>query len=166
MVLITIVHCYNIKSGNSYPISEKLILSLALFLQIYLMASLVLFAVISYMSTSVLKSFHQEVQVWNDVNVDRISLLESSDLLEMWKRRVQLIWKTLEALDNCFSWTLFLSVSFLCISFVAQSFDLYLCVMNNDSALKIVIDASYLAFLIIELSLICIPVDDRQHQVN
>ena len=134
-------------------------------MQIYLLASLVLFAVISYTYTSVLKSFQQEVQVWNDNKVE-ISVLESCNLLKLWKRRLDLIWKTMESLDNCFTWTLLLCVSYLFTSFVTQSFYLFRGVMyDNDSVSKIMVDGCFLTFLIIDLSIICFPVDDRQHQV-
>ena len=77
------------------------------------------------------------------------------------------IWKTMESLDNyCFTWTLLLCVSYLFTSFVTQSFYLFRGVMyDNDSVSKIMVDGCFLTFLIIDLSIMCFPVDDRQHQV-
>ena len=166
MGTVTSINCYNVVSGYSDAIMKILILSLALVMQIYSFSSLVLFAVISYTCTSVLKSFQQEVQVWNSKNV-KISDLGSSNLLKLWKRRLQLIWKMLECINNCFTWTFLLSLCFLFTSFVTQSFYCYRGVMstNHYDGSKFIVDGGFFSFLIIQLSLICIPVDDREHQV-
>ena len=133
--------------------------------QIYLAASLLLFAVMTYCCTLILDWTEEQVKRSNDDNVE-VSLFDSCKMLEVLKRRLHLICDVITAIDNSFGLTLLFSIGFFYLTLVTQSFYIFNGIVDGVNTSKFLVDGSYLVYYTILLSLICIPVDFLQFKVH
>lgn len=123
--------------------------------QIYPMTALVLFAVITYTAACIVNSIDQQMEASEDV------VYVNCNPLEIWKRRHLLGCEAVEAINNCFGWTLFLSTSFLIISFLSETFY----ILNLQIQVTL-LEISYVLTYVIQLALICCPSHDLQIKVK
>jgi len=84
--------------------------------KLYLNLSLVLFGVCCYAAASSLNSIEEEMIRFHRIKM--MSPLFASHCLRKWKRSHALICDTIDAIDDCFGPTLFLSVTYILIQLI------------------------------------------------
>ena len=132
--------------------------------QFYVMMSVVLFAVCCYAAASSLNSIEEEIIRFH--RIEMMSPLFASHCLRKWKRSHALICCTIDAIDDCFSPTLFLSVTFIFLKlidgFVDQFMDCF-CIAFDIITFT---NFNYFSQFIFWLALVCVPVNNLRFKVN
>lgn len=124
-------------------------------IQIYPMSALVLFAVTTFTAVSTIKSIDQKMEESEGVT------FINYNPFEIWKHCHLLFCNAVEAINNCFGWTLFLSTSFLIISFLSETFY----ILNLEIQIT-VLEMSYVLTYVIQLALISCPSHELEIKVN
>ena len=123
--------------------------------QIYPMSAIVLFAVITYAAASIINSIDQQMEASDELTY------VNCNPLGIWKLRHLLFCNAVEAINNCFGWTLFLSTCFLIISFLSETF--YILNLEIQTTL---LEISYASTYVIQLALISCPSHELQVKVK
>ena len=143
-------------------ILQILVIGIAHGMHIYIITSVFLFCIVTYTCASAFHSVYKHIRNFN--NEPSESSLISTDQLQMWKLRIQLISRTVSAINYCFGWVLLITFCLLFISFICTTFWIVNSAFSSTS--KSMVDCSFLAHNIIMLSMICFPVDHLRFNVG
>ena len=135
-------------------------------MQLYVIISLVLFNVITYASASIFRTTHNQIKQHNNIDSETLSDPEIYTLLQKTKRQHHLGCNTASITNECFGWTLLLATFFIFFSFINMSFYMYNDIVDGSPPSEILIDVLFLAYSVIQLSLICILGDYLRYQVT
>ena len=138
---------------NDYHLQRLVIESFSELMYIYPYASLVLYAVVTYASASICNLTNNQMRRLKDQN-EKISHRECSNHLEKWKQRQELLNQTVEAINNCFGWTLLLTTYCFSISIVSTSFFIFTAVIGQPLSQVLNMCGSILNYTI-TLAIIC-----------
>ena len=122
--------------------------------QIYHTTALVLFAISSYATASILNSIHKEIESSEGIT------FVNCDPLENWKLRHLLACDTADAINDCFGWTLLLSTKFILIAIINESYYVLGDQIETNSY-----EISYIFTYAIQICLICFPPHELHIQV-
>ena len=151
---------------NKKSIEDIMVTIFSAWGQIYMHTSVVLYALVMYASVSICDLTLQQIKNVKHRN-DVIPVRECYKLLKMWKMRQELIYKTVEEINECFDYTLLLSIFYLFIAFVNEFFYIFSYIMDGDySVSEQLIDASYVTIYVLTLSLVCFPADFLSSKVT
>ena len=123
--------------------------------QIYHTTVLVLFSLTSYATASVFNKIHKEIES-SPIRVSCVNF----DCLIKWKHFHLLTCDTVDAINNCFGWSLCLSTPFLFIAIINEAFYIF-----GERVEMNLYEISFLLTYAIQISLICIPPYELHRQV-
>jgi len=121
--------------------------------KLYLNLSLVLFGVCCYAAASSLNSIEEEMIRFHRIKI--MSPLFASHCLRKWKRSHALICDTIDAIDDCFGPTLFLSVTCILIQLIDGFFHQFMDCFCFSFDIVTVGNIYALVELILLVSLVC-----------
>ena len=145
-----------------------IIFAIAHWMHIYIIASLFLFCIMTFISASIFNLIYKSAKEFNDDKAELISASQMEDKLSIWKRWYQSSCRTVADVDYCFGWTLLLSFCFIFVEFIILTFWIFNSLINNssiDSWSKCLVDSSFLSYIAVLLVFNSFPVDYLHSQV-
>lgn len=143
-----------------------IIFAVAHLMHIYVIASLFLFCIITYITASIFNSIYKSAKELNDHKAE-LSIPKIWDKLLMWKRCHQLSCRTVAAIDHCFGWILFLTFCSFFWQFIVMGYWIFNSIIDfkNSIASKNFVYFSFMSYILAILSMICFPVGYLHSQV-
>jgi hypothetical protein len=113
-------------------------------MQLYLITSLVLFNVLTYASTLLFRTAHNQIKQHNNNDSETLSDTEIYILLQKTKRLHKWGFNTASITNGCFGWALLLATSFIFFGFINMSFYMYNDIVDGSPPSEILIDILFL----------------------
>lgn len=147
-------------TGGRAPFLHLIFFILHDVMNVYILTPLILFSTIIYACSEIFHLNYQQIKQCNSENlVLQISDHQMSRLLFNWKKRHQWGCVTLSAINDCFGWILLLYTCFFCLAFIYLTFFIYHNNVTDFSLFLTCMDSAFILSYIIQLSLMCLPVD-------
>lgn len=128
--------------------------------QIYPITAIVLCNITCYISAEIFDSIHNELNsVCKSTNTETVQTINYFQL-KMLTRRYLLGCDTVDAINDCFGWTLLSSSCFIFVALINQSFNVF---AVNERITPVAI--SFLVSNVITLILVCFPANRIQSKV-
>lgn len=131
------------------------------FFIIYPLTNLLLFAILSYASSSSFHFIQMEIMKYRRVhiakNLEYQSNKKDKDLLETFKYRHSLVCDTIDVINYSLGWTLLLSVPFSFMAIISCCFSVF--AKKNVMEIDSLLDIMFLVYSAAQLTFICFSAD-------
>ena len=151
---------HNHLANGTRSINRIVISLMSTAIQIYPITAIVLCNIICYVSAEIFDSIHNELNSLNEsTNTKTVQTIHHSRL-KMLERRYLLGCDTVDAINDCFGWTLLSSSSFIFVALINQSFNVFAVIEQIT-----LVAVSFLLSNVITLILVCFPAHRIQSKV-